>query len=647
MRQHFVLDLDQLERRLGDRFRGRGDRGHRMAVVERLLARHRVAGHVAVGATGLDLREVVAADHRLDAGKLLRGRNVDRLDDCVRVRAAQDFPDQHAGQIHVGAELRAPGHLVEAVVLDRRASDDLELLVGIETALFKDGMGLCHDQRSSHFFCRRLHRADDLVVAGAPAEVAGQPVADFGFGRIGIALEQRACGDQDAGRTDAALRAVELKELLLQRMQLVALGHALDGVDLGAVGLDREHEARADHGAVDHHGAGAAVAGGAAFLGAGKHQLVAQHIEQRLLRLAQVLVVVAVDGRRYVILLRHQFFLATSSARKRRALREHARDLDPVFLGAALVVDRTAGGARRCGELVERGGVDLGADQRVGAFLREQHGRRHRAERDPRRDAGAAIVEREVHADADHRDVHLGARGEALVGVAGVRRRAGRKKETMISSLASEVLPGPVGICSTGTSRVPLPPMMRAIAPAAISGGTLSAAGEPLQRLPPIEARPRTWIEPISLTPSSTPGHALASAVVPHDLHARHRGADAEAAVLGRDLSQLGDLLDVDQERGLDQVGFHLNDDVGAAGKDFRRPGGARQQRDGCLERFRRFISHIHACHSPYEFLAATRRPSNLLVFCLGWCGLGRSFYRTVWDKSNPGCASLLCNHAC
>ncbi len=54
--------------------------------------------------------------------------------------------------------------------------------------------------------------------------------------------------------------------------------------------------------------------------------------------------------------------------------------------------------------------------------------------------------------------------------------------------------------------------MMRAIAPAAIMAGTLSAAGEPLHRLPPIEARPLTWIEPISLTPSITPGQALQSA---------------------------------------------------------------------------------------------------------------------------------------
>ena len=80
----------------------------------------------------------------------------------------------------------------------------------------------------------------------------------------------------------------------------------------------------------------------------------------------------------------------------------------------------------------------------------------------------------------------------------------------MISPFLEEVLPGPVGISSTGTSRVPSGPTIRATAPAAIMAGTLSAAGEPLQRLPPTEARPLTWIEPISLTPSMTPGPRLA-----------------------------------------------------------------------------------------------------------------------------------------
>src|SRR5207247_5659960 len=43
-------------------------------------------------------------------------------------------------------------------------------------------------------------------------------------------------------------------------------------------------------------------------------QLVAQRVEQRLLRFGKELVLVAVDGRRHVILFGHQFCLARSSA---------------------------------------------------------------------------------------------------------------------------------------------------------------------------------------------------------------------------------------------------------------------------------------------------------------------------------------------
>src|SRR5882672_9136834 len=87
----------------------------------------------------------------------------------------------------------------------------------------------------SHFLGGRQHRTDDLVVSGAPAQIAGEPVAHLGFGRVGIALEQRLGGDQDAGRTDAALQSVELEEVALQRMQVLALGHAFDGFDRLAV----------------------------------------------------------------------------------------------------------------------------------------------------------------------------------------------------------------------------------------------------------------------------------------------------------------------------------------------------------------------------------------------------------------------------
>jgi two-component system cell cycle sensor histidine kinase/response regulator CckA len=48
----------------------------------------------------------------------------------------------------------------------------------------------------------------------------------------------------------------------------------------------------------------------------------------------------------------------------------------------------------------------------------------------------------------------------------------------MNSPLARLVRPGPVGICSTGTSRLPFGPTTTQIAPAAYIAGTLSAAEE-------------------------------------------------------------------------------------------------------------------------------------------------------------------------
>src|SRR5277367_2917688 len=71
-----------------------------------------------------------------------------------------------------------------------------------------------------------------------------------------------------------------------------------------------------------------------------------------------------------------------------------------------------------------------------------------------------------------------------------------------------EVRPGPVAMLSTGTSRHPFGPATTQVARAAISAGTLSAAGEALQRLPASDARPCTWVEPIRLTASTTPGQA-------------------------------------------------------------------------------------------------------------------------------------------
>ena len=128
--QGFVVDLDQLQRRLGGLRRRRRDRRHRVSGVERLVAGHDVAAHEAqVGGTDHhgrvegEVHEVVARHHGFHAGRRGGAPDVDGPDARVRVRAAQHLAPQHAGLGEVRAERRAPGDLVLAVGADRALAD--------------------------------------------------------------------------------------------------------------------------------------------------------------------------------------------------------------------------------------------------------------------------------------------------------------------------------------------------------------------------------------------------------------------------------------------------------------------------------------------------------------------------------------------
>jgi len=144
--------------------------------------------------------------------------------------------------------------------------------------------------------------ADDLVVACAPAEVTREPVPRFGFRRVRIAVKQCFGRHQQARRAEATLERRMFEELPLQRMEIVALRQALDGLDRVPFGLDRKHQARADQATIDNYAAGAAVARTAPLLAAGQMELVTQHVQQSELRLAQKLRGLAVDGGGYVML---------------------------------------------------------------------------------------------------------------------------------------------------------------------------------------------------------------------------------------------------------------------------------------------------------------------------------------------------------
>ena len=173
-----------------------------------------------------DLGEVGGGDDRLDAGQRRAPCGVDRHDPRMRVRAAHDLAPQHAGHGHVGAVRGAAGHLVDAVGTDRAGADDL-----------RGRRWRCSIERSSslpplHLGGGIQHGADDLVVAGAAAQIAGEPVAHLGP-RSGSGSRRAAPWPRrsEARRAEAALQRGVLEEFLLQRVQVVALGHALDRLD--------------------------------------------------------------------------------------------------------------------------------------------------------------------------------------------------------------------------------------------------------------------------------------------------------------------------------------------------------------------------------------------------------------------------------
>src|SRR5262249_24694828 len=117
--------------------------------------------------------------------------------------------------------------------------------------------------------CRRSGDGiDDLIVADAATEIAGNGLADVVLRWMRGGVKQCLCGKHEAGRAKAALGAAAVNERLLDRVQVRAAPETLDGQDVVTGSLLREDQVGIDRPAVDKHRAGAAVAVAAALLGA-------------------------------------------------------------------------------------------------------------------------------------------------------------------------------------------------------------------------------------------------------------------------------------------------------------------------------------------------------------------------------------------
>jgi len=86
--------------------------------------------------------------------------------------------------------------------------------------------------------------AENVPVASAAAQHAGQLRGELALGHLGLVAEQVVGAEQEAGRAEAALQRVVAAEGLLQRVQLPRQAQALDREHLGSVELAGEQQAR-------------------------------------------------------------------------------------------------------------------------------------------------------------------------------------------------------------------------------------------------------------------------------------------------------------------------------------------------------------------------------------------------------------------
>ena len=138
-----------------------------------------------------------------------------------------------------------------------------------------------------------MHNA---LIAGAAADIALEQFADLALAGARMLVAQIDRAHDHAGGAKAALKPMAVFEGGLHGMHgAVGFGQTLDGGDLGAAGLRCQHIAGLDRMAIHQHGAGAALGGVAAHMGAGQLQTLTQKLHQQRMRWSLHLLALSVD----------------------------------------------------------------------------------------------------------------------------------------------------------------------------------------------------------------------------------------------------------------------------------------------------------------------------------------------------------------
>src|SRR5262249_38284139 len=81
---------------------------------------------------------------------------------------------------------------------------------------------------------------DDVLVAGAATEISRDRFANLGVRRIGELAQEAGQRHEEARSAESALQPVVLMKGLLERIEPLTVGEALDGLDVTAVHLNGE-----------------------------------------------------------------------------------------------------------------------------------------------------------------------------------------------------------------------------------------------------------------------------------------------------------------------------------------------------------------------------------------------------------------------
>src|SRR6185437_181631 len=140
-----------------------------------------------------------------------------------------------------------------------------------------------------------MNRAQDPHMGAAATQIGLHLGADLRVGRLRIALQQRLRPHHHAGDAVAALRGLLFHESALDRRRRLDGAEALQRRDLLAFEQQQRRHAGQYRLAVDDHGAGAALAEAATEFRGVEFQVVAEHVEQRRIRIGVDLMILTID----------------------------------------------------------------------------------------------------------------------------------------------------------------------------------------------------------------------------------------------------------------------------------------------------------------------------------------------------------------